>query len=265
AGTLIEVHEHERNRGVAAARNTGISVCNHELVALLDSDDVWLPNHLETLWEAMSASNAKVVQSRERWFRKGRRVNPKQYHLPPQGDIFEPSLARCLVSSSAVLFEKALFEAVGRYDPRLPACEDYDLWLRMALVADFGLADQETIEKDGGRSDQLSLRYWGMDRFRVFALVKLLDEALTDGQAELVEETALGKLEVLHAGAAKRGKVEDAEGYARWVDAIRRRDRTARGCSDRQTMSLPGALENAGFDWVRRADDPILSALREAE
>lgn len=44
------VIRHERNMGAATARNTGIEAASNEWVALLDSDDLWLPHHLDTLW-----------------------------------------------------------------------------------------------------------------------------------------------------------------------------------------------------------------------
>ena len=43
-----------------------------------------------------------------------------------------PSLELCLVSPSAVMLRRDLFERIGGFDENFPVCEDYDLWLRIA-------------------------------------------------------------------------------------------------------------------------------------
>jgi len=244
AQTDIRALVHPRNRGVAAARNSGINAAESAWIALLDSDDWWLPDHLERLAQHAADNPAcRIVQTRERWFRGGKRVNPRVHHVPPTGDIFEPSLSLCLVSSSAVLFERSLFDEVGGYDARMPACEDYDLWLRMALRASVDLVDVETIEKEGGRDDQLSRRFWGMDRFRVYSMAKLLASGrLTEAQASATRAVCLKKLEVLAGGAGKRGRDADVAAYGRWADAVR-------------------GHPDVELSWADPSSDPILTAL----
>ena len=63
----------------------------------------------------------------------------------------------------------------GGFDETLPAAEDYDLWLRLTWRYEVGLVDEPLVIKRGGHPDQLS-RQWGLDRFRIRALVKLLEE-----------------------------------------------------------------------------------------
>jgi len=257
----VEVIRLESNRGVAAARNMGIKAARHEWIALLDSDDWWLPDHLQRLCSEVEAQSGppQVVQTRERWYRKGKRVNPKRRHLPPTGNIFLPSLKLCLVSSSAVIFPRSLFWECGGYDERLPACEDYDLWLRMALETPFGLVDQETIEKEGGRPDQLSNQFWGMDRFRVFSMVKLLLGGLPAELVEAVREVCLEKLSILEAGASKRDDENAVLGYTRWKAVV------SAGRSGENTVydahSFPDQLSEYDLRWDNRASDPILGAL----
>ena len=59
-------------------------------------------------------------------------------------------------------------------------CEDYDLWLRIALDHRVGLVERELVVKYGGHDDQLSRLHWGMDRFRVRHVMKLLRERAAD-------------------------------------------------------------------------------------
>ena len=204
---------YQPNRGVAAARNHGVALSTGKLLAFLDSDDLWRPRKLETqvaFWTAHP--QACICQTEEVWLRHGVRVNPHNKHRKPAGDIFARSLARCLVSPSAVMLRRELFERVGGFDENLPACEDYDLWLRIAATVPVHLIETPLVVKRGGHADQLSHRFWGMDRFRVAALCKLLDSGvLSAGQRRLTEEALRAKCAILAQGARKRGK--DGEPY----------------------------------------------------
>ena len=257
----LEVIQLPVNRGPAHARNVGIASARNEWVALLDSDDWWLPSHLETLVAyAEEHPTYAVHQTRERWYRGGRRVNPKQHHIPRAGDLFELSLRLCLVSSSAVLMQKQAFNAAGGYDERMPVCEDYDLWLRLARRTHFGFVDEETIEKEGGRNDQLSRRHWGMDRFRVFSLVKLLSTPLPPPLFEATRAVCLEKLAILRSGAERRGRVEIVRAYDQWVQGVKS-SKSFTGVASEATRGFPSLLTAAGVSWDHRAEDPILSVL----
>lgn len=200
-------------RGVSAARNRGVTLSEGEWVAFLDSDDLWQPGKLDRQIAFVTAQpEVQICQTEELWLRHGVRVNPQQKHRKPSGDIFAPSLARCLVSPSAVMLRRQLFEQVGGFDERLPACEDYDLWLRIAARLPVYLIDIPLVIKRGGHADQLSRRFWGMDRFRVVALCKLLDSGiLSPSQRQLTQDMLRTKCTILARGALRRGK--DATPY----------------------------------------------------
>jgi len=203
------------NRGVAAARNLGVAASSGELIAFLDSDDLWLPDKLAAqVAFFISHTQAEICQTEEIWMRNGVRVNPCAHHRKPSGDIFELSLRLCLISPSAVLLRRGLFERVGGFDETLPACEDYDLWLRILRDTPVWLIDRPLVIKRGGHADQLSRRFWGMDRFRVAALVRLLSEDnLPPPRREATRRVLVDKCAVLANGAARRGRHEEAERY----------------------------------------------------
>ncbi len=141
----------QENRGVSAARNRGVRKAGGNLLAFLDSDDLWLPGKLETQADFFQTHpEALICQTEETWVRNGRRVNPKTRHKKPSGNIFEPSLELCLVSPSAVMLRRELFEEMGGFDERLPACEDYDIWLRIGCQYPVHLIDTPLIIKRGG-------------------------------------------------------------------------------------------------------------------
>jgi glycosyltransferase involved in cell wall biosynthesis len=209
------------NRGVAAARNLGVAASRGELLAFLDSDDLWLPDKLVTQLAFFAAHpEAQICQTEEIWIRNGARVNPCAHHGKPSGDIFVPSLRRCLVSPSAVMLRRRLFERSGGFDASLPACEDYDLWLRIARDTPVWLIERPLVVKRGGHADQLSRRYWGMDRFRVAALLRLLgDGRLSAAQQAATIAVLSRKCAILAQGAARRGRHDEAERYRHLAQA----------------------------------------------
>jgi glycosyltransferase involved in cell wall biosynthesis len=200
--------------GVSAARNLGVRQSRGRLIAFLDSDDLWQPNKLQVQVAFMATHpEAQICQTDEVWIRHGVRVNPKLKHRKPSGDIFARSLELCLVSPSAVMIARELFERSGGFDESLPVCEDYDLWLRIARDYPVPLIEQALVVKHGGHRDQLSCSTWGMDRYRVMSLRKLLRSGIAGQQRSAVLRVLNNKLAVLAHGARKRGKVADAEGY----------------------------------------------------
>lgn len=203
------------NRGVAAARNAGVARSCGDLIAFLDSDDLWLPDKLSTQAAFVRESpEAEICQTGEIWIRNGVRVNPCAHHRKPSGDVFVPSLRRCLVSPSAVLLRRSLFEHVGGFDESLPACEDYDLWLRIAADTPVWCVPAALVVKRGGHADQLSRQFWGMDRFRVATLLRLLaGDRLRAAQRAAVVAVLEEKCTVLAQGAARRGRFDEADRY----------------------------------------------------
>ncbi len=202
------------NRGVSAARNKGFERSTGELIALLDSDDLWRPAKLARQVAFFDAHpDAQICQTEEIWIRHGKRVNPKKRHHKPSGWIFEPSLALCLVSPSAVMLRRGLLEAMGGFDESLPACEDYDLWLRISFRYPIGLIDAPLVIKRGGHADQLSAAP-GLDRYRIRSLDKILATGeLTRSQMQSAAKMLQRKCRIYADGCRKRGREEEAQAY----------------------------------------------------
>ncbi|MYA76735.1 MAG: glycosyltransferase [Gemmatimonadetes bacterium] len=211
----------QENQGVSAARNHGIGAAKHEWIALLDSDDEWLPRKLERQWSALERDpRLRFCHTDEIWIRKGRRVNPMKKHAKYGGHIFHHCLPLCVISPSSVLIHRDLFERFGMFDPELPVCEDYDLWLRICAREPVLYVDEPLLLKFGGHEDQLSRAHWGMDRFRIRALEKLIQSgALEDGALTAALDTLFLKIDIYAAGAEKRRRFEEA---ARYRDKKRR-------------------------------------------
>ena len=197
----------QENRGVSAARNLGIRHCEADWVAFLDSDDEWLPEKLEAQMSALAeAPEHRIVHCEENWIRRGRRVNQARKHRKQGGWIFRKCLLLCVISPSAALIERKLLEEIGGFNEDLPACEDYDLWLRICSRHPVLYVDQPLLRKYGGHADQLSRKHWGMDRFRVRALrdVILAGELSPEHRSAALKMLRM-KCEILIEGGRKRG------------------------------------------------------------
>ena len=211
----IKVIKYTGNRGVSFARNKGLEKAKGSLICFLDSDDLWEQGKLEAQVEWMrDHPECKAVYTDEIWIRNGVRVNPMSKHKKYSGDIFRQCLPLCIVSPSSVMLRKSVLDEVGGFDETMPVCEDYDLWLRIAARYPFKFLKEKLIVKRGGHEDQLSRKFWGMDRWRVYSLEKLLrGNELKTEQREWVTEMLIEKCNILIQGFEKRGKTEEAGTY----------------------------------------------------
>ncbi|WP_089727897.1 glycosyltransferase family 2 protein [Candidatus Thiosymbion oneisti] len=203
------------NGGVSSARNRGISAANGDWIALLDSDDAWLPDKLAAQRAALGEHpDIRLCHTQEIWIRHGRQVNQMDKHAKSGGYIFRACLPRCVISPSATLLHRSLFDELGIFDEDLPACEDYDLWLRICATEPVAFVPVPQIRKYGGHVDQLSRKHWGMDRFRIRALEKIIGLGRLDaGDRAAACAMLVRKAGILAAGARKRGHTARAAYY----------------------------------------------------
>jgi hypothetical protein len=143
-------------------------------------------------------------------------------HLKSGGNIFEQCLPRCVISPSAVVLHRSVFEDFGSFDEELPVCEDYDLWLRLCAKLPVTHLPEKLVVKYGGHDDQLSKKYWGMDRFRIASLEKLIRSGtLTNIQIQSAVNEMLIKLDVYLQGARRRNHHAESLAYERKRDWAR--------------------------------------------
>ncbi|HWE34136.1 MAG TPA: glycosyltransferase [Solirubrobacteraceae bacterium] len=120
--------------GAAAARNAGVQAARCGWVALLDSDDEWLPHLLETLWPLHEGRAIVAGAALSRWdLMTGR---PDRFTgLPARRPVVIDSPAELVpdnvIPNSGTLVDRQLMLSVGGYDTRLRYAEDWDLWMRM--------------------------------------------------------------------------------------------------------------------------------------
>lgn len=213
---------YQENSGVSSARNLGIKKAKYEWIAFLDSDDEWHPEKLKQQVEFHN-SNPEILISYtdEKWIREGREIKLPKKYCKYGGDIFKECLSYCIIAPSATVIHKNLLDKVGFFDESLEVCEDYDLWLRVAVENEIGLVNKKLITKYGGDEDQLSMKFWGMDRFRVLALEKLLNN--TESKALISKEIRnelKKKYNLLLKGAKKHDKIQDIYNYEKKIEEL---------------------------------------------
>ncbi|MDH3327775.1 MAG: glycosyltransferase family 2 protein [Desulfobulbaceae bacterium] len=206
---------YQKNKGAAAARNKGIGKASSDFICFLDSDDCFEPNKLYLQYNAMLESGNLISHTYETWYRQGKLLNQKKKHRPREGFIFADCLNMCVVGMSTVMIKRELFDKYGLFDEQLPCCEDYDYWLRISVEENFQLIPRPLTLKDGGREDQLSVRYrQGMDRYRIRSIINLLEQnRLTKYQHRLAVTELHRKCMIYGKGCLKHGREGEGQFY----------------------------------------------------
>ena len=202
---------YQMNSGVSSARNKGIKFARGDWIALLDSDDEWLPSKLkDQAYEIELNPAAKFLHTNEIWIRNGVRVNQMKKHKKYGGYIFEKCLDMCRISPSSVLIKKDIFDEIGMFDETLKVCEDYDLWLRFASKYPVHFLDQPLIKKYGGHSDQLSKVDDGIESYRIRSLKKIMNSGILNKKQKTITKDVLVKKMYIYAkGLEKRNKIRE--------------------------------------------------------
>jgi hypothetical protein len=119
---------------------------------------------------------------------------------------------------------------VGLFDESLPACEDYDLWLRIGCRFPIGLVEKPFVIKRGGHPDQLSATIANLDKYRIEAILKLLRTTPLDADQRIAAEKMLEKKRRIYSdGCRKRGNLSEAEQVDRLVRKELARVRSSQG------------------------------------
>lgn len=126
------------NRGVSGARNIGISYAKYDLIALIDADDIWLPNFLLEMANLINEFPLASLYGSTSTMMQNGQITSLDYGLA-QGfrgyidNYFDLDKYNTLFDSSSVVFRKKDFFDIGGYDENLKIGEDIDLWFRFAI------------------------------------------------------------------------------------------------------------------------------------
>ncbi|MEW6285732.1 MAG: glycosyltransferase [Chloroflexota bacterium] len=125
---------YQTNAGLSAARNTGLRAAQGELIGVLDADDMYEPNFLETLVAALQADpEADGVYCGYRFVDEANNPLPQIENRPvPPGELYTALLDGNFFVPESVFLRRRVYDDVGFFDESLRACEDWDVWLRAA-------------------------------------------------------------------------------------------------------------------------------------
>jgi len=127
---------HDPNRGLPATRNAGFASAQAEWIALLDADDLWLPEHLAELHHARSSGAALLAFASSQIFDSKTGTHLELRDATPALTAASAEslyLGKLIIQPSSVLFSRALLEKEGGFSSEFPICNDLEFWLRQAL------------------------------------------------------------------------------------------------------------------------------------
>jgi glycosyltransferase involved in cell wall biosynthesis len=129
---------YQENQGAGATRNHGIQLAKSDVIALLDGDDVWLPNYLESIFNAIKAFPNEHIYATAIAHKYNERIVPVTYNFPIDGkttlkSYLENSLKHTILTSSSIVFKKSILETTGLFDSSIKSGQDTDLWIRIGI------------------------------------------------------------------------------------------------------------------------------------
>jgi glycosyltransferase involved in cell wall biosynthesis len=213
---------YQENKGLPAARNTGIRNATGEFVALLDADDWWLPTKLEKQMAVMEREPAVGVV-----YCGSLRVNLEtgsSYETPcrpdVRGDVRQKLLySNCVAgSASAALIRRELFDKAGLFDETLKSAEDWDMWIRLSRHTHFDFVP-ELLIRYRLHNCQMSSKLTTMHRYQIQVMERAFREDPIDGNNDAIRRQALAYIH-FDAGDGYLAMREFGEARKHFLQAI---------------------------------------------
>ncbi len=194
---------HTENKGLAASRNTGINAASGKYIAYLDDDDVYYPDHIETLVNFLENNDYKVAytdayrayQEKE----NGEYVTKKREVSYSYDFEYDYILVNNFIPVLCLMHEKECLDETGLFDESLMALEDMDCWIRMSrkykfahikkITCEFTWREDGTSITSGKKPEFLKAIQTIYDKYREYALNK---PHVLKAQDELLSNRKLG-------------------------------------------------------------------------
>ena len=145
----------QANQGANVARNSGADQAHGAWLAFLDSDDRWEPDKLRRQFQALGEMPGAVASFTGIVAVDGAR-ELYRYDTPATVSLHDIRLHNVLGSTSTVVVRKSAFEQAGGFDPSLPSCQDWDLWLRLRKLGDFAIVQDPLLLYNDGQHGRIT-------------------------------------------------------------------------------------------------------------
>jgi glycosyltransferase involved in cell wall biosynthesis len=246
----------QKNAGPSAARNRGIREARGEYVALLDADDLWLPEKTTLQMKCLERyPEAGLVFSDMIEFHDDKRESPTQFSMNGLNEAFfghqelVPNpfyklMQVNFISTPSVLLRKSVFEQTGGFDEAYRFSEDFLLWLRFAKISPLVRVDKPLVlrRRHEGNLTNSRLQYL-MARPNILLKIRnehadfLASEGIPTRAKLAIAYMELGKF-LLASGEESRGRREMAKGFMTYP-------------SVRRLCWLIGAFTGLGAHWAK--------------
>jgi glycosyltransferase involved in cell wall biosynthesis/Tfp pilus assembly protein PilF len=159
---IVHCEVHATNRGASAARNTGLHLAQGDYIAFLDDDDMYLPDHLATMIEALQANSCRFGYALAEYvindMRDGKSVCVGRCQ-PFNGITYSRDrlLVANFIPTPTWVFSRSLLEDIGYFDEFFAACEDWEWLIRASEKTDFLTVKAVTVEVHQRLYDQQHL------------------------------------------------------------------------------------------------------------
>lgn len=149
---------YQKNRGQAKAKNTGLQLARGEFVAFLDADDIWAPRKIEKQIKLFKNPKVGVVYTRQKFInQKGEIISkgPRRLRVY-RGNVRRQVLKDNFVPFSSAMVRKQILDESGYFNEKLAMSIDWELWLRLSLLAEFDYVDEDLLLYRVGHPGQMS-------------------------------------------------------------------------------------------------------------
>lgn len=140
-GKKITYIKHSGNKGLPAARNSGIQAARGKYIAYLDDDDRYYPEHVEILVNHMASNDCRVAYTdacRVHQEQLGGKYIIRKRDVPHSVDFDPDRILLCnYIPVLCMMHERACLDQAGCFDEKLTSFEDWDLWIRMSRFYQF--------------------------------------------------------------------------------------------------------------------------------
>ena len=142
--------KHNNNRGLPAARNSGLKLARGKYIAYLDDDDIFYPNHFETLLSVLEKDGFKIAYSdayRAIQIKEGKNYKTVKKEICYSND-FDPDLllVQNIAPVNCFIHERECLKKTGFFDESLTTHEDWDFWIRCSRHFNFKHVPEVTCE-----------------------------------------------------------------------------------------------------------------------